>query len=560
MQNLRIRLVLAILSLVIVVGKPTAAQERTVGLFINEESAFDGYTLLAPHQHPSTYLLDMNGEQVNMWEHEFNVGSTTRLLENGNLLRASRAATGWTSGGGRGGRIEELDWNGDIVWEFEYHDSLYSLHHDILKLENGNVLTTVWDVKNQEELEANGFDLTALTDTVVWTERIVEFKPILPDSAEIVWEWRAWDHLVQDFDATKSNYGVISEHPELIDINTGDGFSWLHFNAIDYNPDFDHIIISSSMFSELWVIDHDLTTEEAAGFDGDLLYRWGNPEMYDLGSPEDRQLFFNHSTDWLEPELADRGTAMIFDNGRDRPDSQYSTVYEFILPFTEDYDGEIFYDMELDGTFSPVEIVWSYSDPGVFYSNFISGQQRLPNGHTLIAEGMKGRIFEVTPEGDIVWEYVNPVVRSGPLAWNEEIPPFSPGNERQQNTVFRAYRYASDYPGLEGQDLTPKGPVERMSTPIEGVDEAPRGFALHQNWPNPFNSSTSISFSIPQRSRVRLTIYNAIGQQVTVLADGLRDPGTHHIRFDARALPSGIYFYRLETDPFSKTRSLLLVR
>ena len=75
MQKLRIRHFLATLPLVIAIGMPGAAQGCTVGLFANAESAFDGYTLLAPHQHPSTYLLDMNGEQVNMWEHEFSVGA-----------------------------------------------------------------------------------------------------------------------------------------------------------------------------------------------------------------------------------------------------------------------------------------------------------------------------------------------------------------------------------------------------------------------------------------------------------------------------------------------------
>ena len=143
---------------------------------------------------------------------------------------------------------------------------------------------------------------------------------------------------------------------------------------------------------------------------------------------------------------------------------QFSTVYELRLPFFEDYDGSALYMQEADGSFTPPEIIWSYSDPGTFYSNFISGQQRLPNGHTLIDEGMKGRVFEVTPEGEIVWQYVNPVVRSGPLAQGDSIPAFSPGNERQQNTLFRAYRYAPNYPGLQGKDLSPKGLIERPRT------------------------------------------------------------------------------------------------
>ena len=543
------------------------AQEQTVGLFLSEHDAFEGYTLVAPLQHPSTYLVDINGMKVNQWAHEYNIGSTTHLLSNGNLLRASRAPQGWTTGGGRGGRIEEIAWDGDIVWRFRYVDSLRTMHHDIVPMPNGNVLATVWELRSREDLLERGHDPATLTDSVYWTEKIIEFKPIGPDSAAIVWQWDAWDHMVQDFDASKRSYGVVSENPQRIDINTGDGGDWLHINGMDYNPALDLIILSISFFSELWVIDHSTTTEEAAGtfggrmgLGGDLLYRWGNPAMYKAGGPEDRRLFFNHSAEWIDEGLPGAGNVMIFDNGRDRPDQRYSTVHEFTIPYYEDYDGSAFFGMEVDGTYSPPDSVWSYADPGLFYSNFISGQQRLPNGNTLITEGMTGRIFEITGSNAKVWEYVNPVVRAGPLVQGDTIPRFSPGNERQQNSLFRSYRYGVDYPGLAGKDLSPKGFIELGPTASEGAADLPERFTLAQNYPNPFNPTTTLRFTVGRAGHVRVVVYDLVGRQAATLAERRFAQGAHSITFDARNLASGLYFYRLESEGFHALRTMLLTK
>ena len=78
-----------------------------------------------------------------------------------------------------------------------------------------------------------------------------------------------------------------------------DGTPGTHANGIDYNADLDQIVLSFREVSEFWVIDHNTTTEEAAGPAGDLLYRWGNPEAYDRGKPADRQLFFQHDAKWV---------------------------------------------------------------------------------------------------------------------------------------------------------------------------------------------------------------------------------------------------------------------
>ena len=220
------------------------------------------------------------------------------------------------------------------------------------------------------------------------------------------------------------------------------------------------------------------------------------------------------------------------------------------------------YGTEPDGTFSPSEIIWDYSDPGVFYSSVVSGVQRLPNGNTLIAEGVKGHIFEVTSEGETVWRYVNPVTRDGPLARTDSIPPNSPRAPAiLANMIFRAFRYAPDYPAFVGKDLTPKGPIEIVTTATEGEADVPTDFALAQNYPNPFNPTTAISFSLPRPSDVTLSVYNMLGQRVATLADNKRyAQGRHGVIFDATGLSSGVYLYRLDAEGFISTKTMLLVQ
>ena len=88
----------------------------------------------------------------------------------------------------------------------------------------------------------------------------------------------------------------------------------------------------------------------------------------------------------------------------------------------------------------------------------------------------------------------------------------------------------------------------------------PEDFALSQNYPNPFNPTTAISFSVPRPSDVTLTVYNVLGQHVTTLADGHYGQGTYVVRFDAAGLPSGVYFYRLESERVNSTKMMLLLQ
>ena len=540
-------------------------QTRTVGIFANDDDSFGGFTLMSPLFHPVTYLVNEYGDMAHKWTHDFNLGANVHLLENGNLLRASGAPDSWVVQAGQGGRLEEIEWDGTVVWQFDFVDSVVTMHHDIVPMPDGNVLTTVWEQIHKDSLDAVGYDLTELTaDTTLWSEKIIEFKPIYPDSAEIVWEWSAFDHLVQDHDPAKSNYGVISDYPWKIDVNTGHGGSWLHFNALDYNEDLNIIMVSAGYFSEVWVINRNSTTEEARGQKGDLIYRFGNPQMYGVGNDDDRFLHFSHSAHWIPAGLEGDGHVLVFDNGRFLPPPQFSTILELALPHNVDYDGNVFFDIGADGAYVPPFDIWSYSDPANLYSQIASGMQRLPNGHTMILEGMNGRIIEIDKNENIVWEYVNPVIRSGPLPRDAPIPTFIPNDPNPfpilQNSLFRTYTFARDYPGLQGKDLSGKGPIELAPTAVEDLTDAQKGITLYPNYPNPFNTSTQISFSLDKPGPVHVAVYDILGREVRVLADEFRGTGLHTVSFEAENLASGLYFYRLRADNTTYQQTLLLTR
>ena len=449
------------------------AQSQTVGLFLNEQSSFDGYTLFPPNRSETTYLIDNGGQLVHSWDSQYRPGLSAYLLENGNLLRTALLGgnTTFTGTGGGGGRIEEFAWDGTLVWEFEYSSVDYLLHHDIEALPNGNVLMIVWELKTAAESIAAGRDPSMLEDSELWPEFIIEVEPTGASGGTIVWEWHAWDHLVQDFDPLQANYATSAADPDLLDINFGGAENdWHHANSIDYNEQFDQIMLSVRHFSEIWVIDHSTTTAQAAshsggnsGKGGDILYRWGNPQTYGAGDAGDQTLFFQHNAQWIASGLEGAGNMLVFNNGQDRPGGDSSSVDEVVLPV----DGFGNYSLTPGQAYEPSAADWTYTapNPSDFYSQFISGAQRLPNGNTLIDNGMHGIIFEVTSAGETVWKYVNPVTSEGPLTQGD--PVVYPGN-----AVFRALRYAPSYPGFQGKDLSPMGAIE-LPKPTPTVTPSP---------------------------------------------------------------------------------------
>jgi formylglycine-generating enzyme required for sulfatase activity len=444
---------------------------QTVGLFLNDGRAWPGYTLFAPKHFTTTYLIDNAGRVVHSWTGgRDEPGQSAYLLENGHLLRPTMTKGPLSTGGGEGGRVEEFDWDGNLVWELDYSTETAMQHHDVHILPNGNLLMLAVEKRTYAEAIAAGFDPAKLDPEVqskgfMVPDTVVEIQPTRPKGGTVVWTWRVWDHLIQDLDRTKANYSDGSAHPERVDTD-GDGGRipafWNHMNAIDYNADLDQIMLSVRGNSEVWIIDHSTTNAEAAGHTGgrsgkggDLLYRWGNPATYGAGTRTDQKLFQQHDAEWVAAGSPGAGDITVFNNGLGR---NYSTVDEWTPPV--DASGR--YALTAGRAFGPSGFVWSYkaTPPESMYAEAISGAQRLPNGNTLIDDGTHGVFTEVTASGETVWKYVNPVVRTGPLAWNDTIPSDPARAGEFMNAVFRVYRYALDYPGLAGRDLTPGAPVE----------------------------------------------------------------------------------------------------
>ncbi len=380
-----------------------------------QDNTISGKILYSPLYGTTTYLIDNTGTVNHTWPSGYTPGASTYWLGNGTILRTIRVGFGY--GSGEGGGVQKILWDGTIAWDFRYNTNGKIPHHDIKPLPNGNIIMITWESKTPAEAIAAGRDPNEIPGSKFMPDQIIEIKPTGPTSGEVVWEWHVWDHLIQDYDLSKENYGVVADHPELVDINFGTFFlsttDWLHTNSIDYNPEFDQILLSVHNFDEIWVIDHSTTTEEAAGHaggnsghGGDILYRWGNPQAYDTGTTGDQQLFGQHDASWIKPGRPGEGNILIFNNGINRPGGQFSSVDEITPPV--DSDGQ--YYLEPGTPYEPTEPVWSYTanPPASFFSYFMSGAERLTNGNTLVCNGDAGKFLEITPENVVVWQYTNP--------------------------------------------------------------------------------------------------------------------------------------------------------
>jgi len=428
--------------------------EQFTGLFLNEPGAYEGYTLFAPMWSTTTYLMDMEGNYVYTWESTYIPGQAAYLMEDGTLLRTGFTDNPRFDAGGTGGIVEMIDKDSNVTWSYTVSDTTQCQHHDLAYLPNGNILMIVWELKTESEALAAGRNPRLLYEGEIWPDKIIEVDP---ETSNIVWEWHAWDHLIQDYDGSMPNYGTVADHRELIDLNftiTPLGKAdWLHVNSVKYIEEFDQIIVSVHNFSEVWVIDHTTTTTEAAshtggkyGKGGDLLYRWGNPQTYRAGTEDDRKLYVQHDATWLP----DNNHIQVFNNGMGRADGDYSSVEELAPPV--DDSGNYTTPSAAGTPYGPSTTVWTYTDPvdkTAFYSYYIGGAQRLPNGNTLICEGATGTFFEVDSSDQTVWKYVNPVTGSSILETNEPVPTTENGQQTNQtNSVFKIRRYAPDYPGL----------------------------------------------------------------------------------------------------------------
>lgn len=526
--------------------------QNTVGLIEYSQENYNGYILFSPMTSKNTYLIDKCGQKVHEWNlSAYRPALSSFLLEDGSLLRTCKLNNPNFNEGGSGGRIEKFDWEGNLTWSYNLSDAFNCLHHDIKPLPNGNIICIVWDSYSKDEAILNGKD-PLYEQEVLWSEKIVELQPVGTDEATIVWEWKLFDHLIQDFDITKVNYGVVSDHPELVDINyfpgAQDSPDWIHLNSIDYNETLDQILLSSHRLCEVWIIDHSTTTEQAAthsggqsGKGGDLIYRWGNPQAYKRGTSTNKIFYGQHHATWIPEGYPNEGKIMVFNNGLGRL-GDYSSI-DIIIPPLDESTGT--YQDPLASSYLPNGLDWSYiaNVPSEFYSSNISGVYQLDNGSFLITEGATGRFFEINTFQEKLWEYVNPIY-SGGIA--------NQGDIITANPVFRSNFYKEDYAAFIGKTLTPSGPIElNPSEPslCESLSISTNTFNALEIYPNPFLDK--ITLKVLGEEEMKFELFNSLGQKV------LETLFTSYIEMSTINFEDGIYYYKVSNEEEARNGMLL---
>ena len=323
---------------------------RTGLTALDKELASPGYTLYTPLLgQGSVYLLDRDGIEVHRWDMPYPPGLYGYLLPNGNLFYLAKGRDE-----PKGSRIAAWQrWRGGVLLEVDWHGNIVwehrdtNHHHDARRTATGGAIyLTLQRVPDDVASEVKGGIPGSGADGM-WADVIVE----VDTTGERIWEWRSYEHL--------------DPNTDIITFNDSRD-EWGHGNTVVPLDD-DRVMVSLRNISTVGIID-----KKTGAF------------TWKLGS---EILSQQHA-----PNLLPNGNILVFDNGTHRPD--IAMTFSRVIEFDPGRN----------------EIVWEYRDePDYnFFSPFISGARRLPNGNTLITEGQFGRMFQVTTDGKVVWEYINP--------------------------------------------------------------------------------------------------------------------------------------------------------
>lgn len=420
-------------SLIFAANKVRSQSVFPTGVTIyNPAKAYNSYVLHAAPDAKS-HLIDMNGNEVKSWPY---IGFPSEIIDpksnkgkKGNILLQLENGPGVYGGIFNNKVLGELDWNGNIVWQWGKNapEGAARQNHDLHRLANGNTLL----VSTIDHI------VPGVSDKSIDDQIIYEVNP----KGEIVWSWNAGDHI--------DEFGISPEGRELLKkiyVNGRKGHGFLTINDMQpigknkwydsgdtrFHPD--NIVIDSREASFIAIIEKKT---------GKIVWRLG-PD-FNGGNSESKSSNFVNTVN-LRPALA---------TNVPRPVDRFSGQHDaHIIPEGLPGAGNLLvFDNQGPSGFPPTllaaqlgsrileidpvkkEIVWQYtalnSNQPVwnFYSSFISSARRLPNGNTLIDEGMNGRIFQVTTAGEIVWEYVNPFFKEVTLSGTQTI---------NTNWVFRA--------------------------------------------------------------------------------------------------------------------------
>lgn len=347
------------------------AKRGGVGLrACDRNRVFEGFTLFAPQSgRGEVYLIDIDGNVFHTWQMPYPPGNSGYLTEKGTFFYngkiVEQSERFIARQAWKGGVVLEADWNGRVLWELRHPDH----HHDGIRLRNGNVLLIcLTQLPRHLVSRVKGGRPGTEHNGEMYADYLVE----MTTDGRVVWDWRTWEHL----DPATDCITAVQDQRE----------AWTHANGLAEMANSD-IVVSFRNISTVIIIDRKT---------GKIIWKLGAPPLSGQHAPMPLP----------------NGNLLLFDNGPHRLD--HTMTFSRII--------------EVD--LSTKEIVWKYQEKREceFYSPRISNARRLPNGNTLVCEGDFGRFFEVTTEGELVWEYVNPYFGEGPSGLN--------------NRVFRAYRYS----------------------------------------------------------------------------------------------------------------------
>ncbi|MEL6389610.1 MAG: arylsulfotransferase family protein [Bacteroidota bacterium] len=490
------------------------AQERTVGVLEVAPEAYERVQIIPSLDQPYAALINLCGEVLQEWDLDY-LGRTAHFLSDGRLLVSGRIDDGTFGRPGKTGALQIRSWDNQLLWETTFTAGRYGAHHDVLVTPEETIFVLVWErIDSSQAIQAGRDTGTVASD--IWPEAILEIDPVGSDTFDIVWEWHAWDHLIQDRDSSLANFGVISEHPERFDVNRRTRFDddWMHANSLSYDPIKDEIIINSRDWNEFWIIDHSTTSAEArgstggrSGRGGDLLYRWGNPMNYGRGDSTDQRLYAQHDATF-NPDRSDTEGLIISAFNNNSGIAAPSEAVELIVPLS---DGD-YPKLVGDDSYAPDDFIFRYSgDPeGVFDSRVMGSYERLPNGNILTTTSLRGEYYEFTPEGDLAWHYRNPINLFGIAAQGDTV----------NGRVFHAYPYELDDPVFDGRDLRPIR--ETLESDSEGLCDCPFSLIVSTSTIPAVDDDMSITILASKEIEIRfdtkesrsIVIYSLEGQEV----------------------------------------------
>jgi hypothetical protein len=494
------------------------------------------YTLYSVMNSNTTSLLDTTGAVVKTWTHSASAksGYSCYLMPGGYLWRSVAKSGNSFSGGPINGEIQKVDWNGNIVWDYIYSTTEYCTHHDICPMPNGNVLVIAYERKSAAEVAAAGGSFSS----EVWPDKVVEIQPTGATTGNIVWEWKIWDHIVQNKDNTKPSYAAnVLDHPELLNVNYKLQKDWIHMNGVDYNPILDQVAVSSHNTNEWYVIDHSTTMAEAAshtggnsGKGGDFLFRWGNPAAY--GASGTAVLNVTHDVHWIPEGVPNAGRLVGFNN---KGVSSSKSSVDQIDPPVNGYN----YDHTAGSAFGPTNYT-RHACNG--YTSNAGNSEQLPNGNMFVCIALSGSLYEIDPAGNTIWSktitgaaqqahrYDKCFTDNEPPA----IPTISASGSALTSSAATTYQWYKNGVKLSGETnqtytttdsgiyivraTNASGCVYRYSagykvgTSVVGIDKLPKNSDI-QIFPNPSQGIFSIQ-GISANECIGIQVYNMQGKLV----------------------------------------------